>query len=141
MKTLSDRDVRAKAPRTGRSAFFVAVGILLSRIIGLIRQRVIAHYFGLETDAADAWSAGFRIPNLLQNLFGEGALSASFIPVYAGLLARGEREEADKVAGAVAGLLAGVVAIVVLLGVLFTPALLLFIAPGFTGEKRQLTIT
>src|SRR5204862_8019533 len=57
------------------------------------------------------------------------------------LIARGEREEADKVAGAVAGLLAGVVAIVVLLGVLFTPALLLFIAPGFTGEKRHLTIT
>src|SRR5919199_5110169 len=127
-------------PRTGRSAFLVAVGIFLSRLIGLVRQRVIAHYFGLETDAADAWSAGFRIPNFLQNLFGEGALSASFIPVYAGLVARGEREEADRVAGAVAALLALVVAIIVLVGVLATPVLIAGIAPGFHGAKRDLTI-
>jgi len=140
MKTLSDRDVRAKAPRTGRSAFFVAVGILLSRIIGLIRQRVIAHYFGLETDAADAWSAGFRIPNLLQNLFGEGALSASFIPVYAGLLAREEQDEADRVAGSVFGILVLVVSIIVLVGVMATPVLIDAIAPGFHGAKRDLTI-
>ena len=93
----------------GRSAapLRVGLGILLSRLVGLVRQRVVAHYFGLQTDAADAWSAGFRIPNFLQNLFGEGALSASFIPVYASMLARGEREEADRVAGAVASLLAG----------------------------------
>jgi len=140
MKTLSDRDVRAKAPRTGRSAFFVAVGILLSRIIGLVRQRVIAHYFGLETDAADAWSAGFRIPNLLQNLFGEGALSASFIPVYAGLLAREEQDEADRVAGSVFGILALVVSVIVLVGVMATPVLIDAIAPGFHGAKRDLTI-
>ena len=76
---------------------------------GLVRQRVFAHYFGLESDAADAFSAAFRIPNFLQNLFGEGALSASFIPVYAALVARGERREADRVAGAVASLLALVV--------------------------------
>jgi hypothetical protein len=67
----------------------VAVGILSSRLVGLVRQRVVAHYFGLQTDAADAWSAGFRIPNFLQNLFGEGALSASFIPVYAALVLSG----------------------------------------------------
>src|SRR3954453_10933314 len=96
---------RAVAPRTGRSAFLVAVGILCSRITGLIRQRVIAHYFGLELEA-DAWSAAFRIPNFLQNLFGEGALSASFIPVYARLVSQGEEREADRVAGAVASILA-----------------------------------
>ena len=60
-------------------------------------------------DAADAFNAAFRIPNFLQNLFGEGALSASFIPVYAALVARGERREADRVAGAVGALLALVV--------------------------------
>src|SRR6476469_5902310 len=97
--------------------FLVAAGILLSRLVGLVRQRVVAHYFGLQTDAADAWSAGFRIPNFLQNLFGEGALSASFIPVYAALLARGENEEADRVPGAVAALLTLIVAAIVLLGV------------------------
>ena len=119
---------------------FVAAGILLSRLAGLIRLQVFAHYFGLESDAADAFNAAFRIPNFLQNLFGEGALSASFIPVYASLVARGERKEADRVAGAVGALLAVLVSVLVLLGVLATPLLIAAIAPGFTGEKRELTI-
>ena len=114
----------------------VAAGIFASRLMGLVRQRVIAHYFGLATDAADAWAAGFRIPNFLQNLFGEGALSASFIPVYATLVARGDRREADRVAGAVASLLALIVSAGVLVGVLATPWLIALVAPGFTGEKR-----
>ena len=77
----------------------VAAGILLSRIVGLFRNRVFAHYFG-TSDAADAFNAAFRIPNFLQNLFGEGALSVSFLPVYAALVARGECKQADQVAGA-----------------------------------------
>jgi putative peptidoglycan lipid II flippase len=121
-----------------RSALFVAIGILCSRLAGLVRQRVIAHYFGLEADA-DAWSAAFRIPNFLQNLFGEGALSASFIPVYAAFVAKGERDQADRVAGAVASILALVVSGLVLVGVLATPVLIDLIAPGFTGGKRVLT--
>src|SRR3954463_1857813 len=123
-----------------RSALFVAAGILLSRIAGLVGVRVFAHYFGLESDAADAFNAAFRIPNFLQNLFGEGALSASFIPVYAALVARGERREADLVAGAVAALLAVAVAVLVLAGVVATPLLIAAIAPGFSGGKRELTI-
>jgi putative peptidoglycan lipid II flippase len=117
----------------------VAAGIFLSRIAGLIRQRIFAYYFA-TSDAADAFAAGFRIPNLLQNLFGEGALSASFIPVYAGLRARGENEEAERVAGGVAGLLGLVVAVVVLLGIGAAPLLVDLIAPGFEGEKRDLTV-
>ena len=66
----------------------VAAGILLSRIAGLVRERIFAHYFG-NSDAADAFRAAFRIPNFLQNLFGEGVLSASFIPVYAASSPRG----------------------------------------------------
>ncbi len=80
----------AKRESTGRHAFLVAAGILLSRVIGLVRQRYFNRYFGLS-DAADAFNAAFRIPNFLQNLFGEGVLSASFIPVYARLLAEGTR--------------------------------------------------
>jgi putative peptidoglycan lipid II flippase len=118
---------------------FVAAGIFLSRVTGLIRQRVFAHYFGLEPEA-DAFSAAFRIPNILQNLFGEGALSASFIPVYSGLLGRGRRQEADRVAGAIASLLALVVSVLVLAGVLATPFLIDVIAPGFEGARRELTI-
>ena len=128
-------------PSRARSAFFVAAGILLTRLTGLVRQRVFAHYFGLQSDPADAFSAAFRIPNVLQNLFGEGALSASFIPVYAALLAREEGAKADRVAGAVASLLALTTSVVVLIGVLATPPLIDAIAPGFTGSKRELTIS
>ena len=119
---------------------FVATGILLSRLAGLVRQRVFAYYFGLESDAADAFNAAFKIPNFLQNLFGEGALSASFIPVYASLLARKDQREADRVAGAVASALALIVSVIVLVGVLVTPVFIDAIAPGFSGEKRDLTI-
>jgi putative peptidoglycan lipid II flippase len=121
-------------------AFFVAAGILLSRLAGLVRLRVFAHFFGLQSDAADAFNAAFRIPNFLQNLFGEGALSASFIPTYAALVSRGEGREADRVAGAVGALLALVVAALVLAGIMAAPVLIAVIAPGFTGMKRALTI-
>jgi len=132
-------NVKKPPPRTGRSAIFVAAGILVSRLAGLVRTRFFAHYFGLS-DEGDAFAAGFRIPNFLQNLFGEGALSASFIPVYAALLSREDRREADHVAGAVASILALIVSGLVLLGLLATPLLIAAIAPGFTGAKRELTI-
>jgi putative peptidoglycan lipid II flippase len=122
-----------------RSSALVAFGILCSRLTGFARQRFFAKYFGLS-DSADAFMAAFRIPNFLQNLFGEGALSASFIPVYAALVAREESEHAARVAGAVAALLALVTAMLVVLGVLVTPLLVTIIAPGFRGDKRELTI-
>ncbi|MGB2668675.1 MAG: murein biosynthesis integral membrane protein MurJ [Candidatus Acidiferrum sp.] len=131
----------ATSPPTSskRFAFLVAAGILLSRIAGLIRDRVFAHYFG-NSDAADVFKAALRIPNFLQNLFGEGVLSASFIPVYANLLARDDKEEARKTAGAVAALLTLCTSILVLLGVVAAPWLIEAIAPGFHGEKRELTV-
>ncbi len=135
-------DSAAKNPQPSSSrrfAFLVAAGIFLSRVAGLIRDRVFAHYFGIS-DAADVFKAALRIPNFLQNLFGEGVLSASFIPVYATLLARGDQKEARKTAGAVAALLTLSTSVLVLLGVLAAPWLIEAIAPGFHGEKRQLTI-
>jgi len=120
-------------------AALVAAGIFFSRVAGLIRDRVFAHYFG-NSDAADVFKAAFRIPNFLQNLFGEGVLSASFIPVYANLLARDDKPEARKTAGAVAALLALSTSLLVLLGVLAAPWLIDAIAPGFHGEKRELTV-
>src|SRR4051812_27588297 len=102
----------------------------------------MARYLGATTGiAADAFMAAFKIPNLLQNLFGEGALSASFIPVYSKLIALDEREEAGRVAGAVAAILALVTSLLVIVGVLLAPYLIPLIAPGFTGAKRELTIT
>ena len=129
----------AKPASSRRFAVLIAAGIFLSRVAGLIRDRVFAHYFG-NSDAADVFKAAFRIPNFLQNLFGEGVLSASFIPVYANLLARENKEEARKTAGAVAALLALSTSLLVLLGVLTAPWLIDAIAPGFHGEKRELTI-
>src|SRR5580765_8225904 len=124
---------------TGRSAFMVAAGILISRIIGVIRQRVFAHYLG-TSDAAGAFSAAFRIPNFLQNVFGEGALSASFIPVYANLLAKGDKEEASRVADAVLTLLALATSLIVLVGVLTTPFFVGLFAASFDPATRELTI-
>jgi len=124
---------------SGRSAFFVGAGILISRIVGLIRQRIFAHYFG-SSGVGDAFTAAFRIPNFLQNVFGEGALSASFIPVYAKLLAQGDEKEARRVANAIFGLLVLVTAIIVLIGVLGAPLIVTLIAAGFRDERRQLTI-
>ena len=143
MSKLSDNvtATTANAPPASskRFAFLVAAGIFLSRVAGLIRDRVFAHYFG-NSAVADAFRAAFRIPNLLQNLFGEGVLSASFIPVYARLLASQDKEEARKTAGAVAALLVLSTSLLVLLGVLTAPWLIDAIAPGFHGEKRELTI-
>lgn len=131
--------VAPKESATGRHAFMVGAGILLSRIVGLVRQRVFAYYFGTSA-AGDAFSAAFRIPNFLQNVFGEGALSASFIPVYAKLLAQGDEKEARHVANAVLGALALITSVIVLLGVLTTPYLISIIAAGFQDERRELTI-
>ncbi len=129
-------------------ALFVGLGIFLSRIAGLLRERAFAHYFG-NSDAGDAFKAALKIPNFLQNLFGEGVLSASFIPVYAGLLAREHNDntpnhehhlEASKVALTIGALLFLMTSFLVIGGIVATPFLIDTIAPGFEGEKRQLTI-
>ena len=137
----SSSDSKASTPPGRRSiaAMAVAAGILLSRISGLVRQRVFAHYLG-NSDSAGAFVAALRIPNLLQNLFGEGVLSASFVPVYARLLAEGKKEEAGKVAGTILSLLTIVVAILVALGVTFSQEMISVLAPGFEGDVRDLTI-
>jgi putative peptidoglycan lipid II flippase len=130
-----------------QGAFFVGLGIILSRISGLIRVRVFAHYFG-NSDAGDAFNAALKIPNFLQNLFGEGVLSASFIPVYANLIADSHNEtqneknhlEASRVASIIGSLLFLTVSIIVLVGILATPFLIDIVAPGFKEEKRLLTI-
>jgi putative peptidoglycan lipid II flippase len=126
-------------PASGRFAALVGLGILASRVAGLVRERALAHYFG-NSDVADALKAAFRIPNLLQNLFGEGVLSASFIPVYSRLLAEGDTAAARRVAGAVGAALALAMSALVLVGIAAAPWLTLLLAPGFEGERRELTI-
>jgi hypothetical protein len=132
-------ELPAKPERGGRGALLVAAGILFSRVFGLVRERVFAHYFGNSIEAA-AFKAALRIPNFLQNLFGEGVLSASFIPVYVQLVAKKDREGADRLAGAIFGLLSVVLSALVLAGMLVTPLFIDVIAPGFKGESRELAI-
>jgi putative peptidoglycan lipid II flippase len=117
----------------------VAAGIFLSRSAGLLREVVIGALLG-TTPAADAFKAALRIPNLMQNLLGEGVLSASFIPVYARLRAEGRHEEAGRVAGAIAGLLAAVTGVISLVGVVFAEPITAVLVPGFTGDKHDLTV-
>jgi len=130
---------RPKPPSSARSSALIAAGILLSRVLGLVRQKLIAHFLGAGLVAA-AFNGAFRLTNFLQNLFGEGVLSASFIPVYASALERGDQEEADRIAGAIGAILGLVVIIVVAVGVLAAPMMVELIAGGFEGEQLELTI-
>ena len=132
---------KAAAPRRSSRAasLLIGAGIFLSRIVGLVRERVIATYFGAGV-YADVFGAGLRMPNVLQNLLGEGTLSASFIPVYSELLGQGRTAEAGRVAGAMFALLLAIAGAISLLGVVLAPVLVSVFTPGFTGERRELMI-
>lgn len=134
----SDIHETQKSTRSAAS-YLVTLGILMSRVLGLVRETVFAHYLG-NSPAAGAFRAALRIPNFLQNLFGEGVLSASFIPVYTRLRAEGDSETARRLAGIVGSILALAVSLMVLAGVLLSHVLVDLIAPGFEGELRELTI-
>jgi putative peptidoglycan lipid II flippase len=125
-----------------RAASTIGVGTLLSRIVGFLRDMVIAHFFGAGI-AADAFFVAFRIPNLWRRLVGEGSLTISFIPVYTEYLTQKGEEESRKVTH-IAFTIAGVVLLILtILGILFSPILIRVIAPGFIKipEKFQLTVT
>ncbi|MFP6686702.1 MAG: murein biosynthesis integral membrane protein MurJ [Polyangiaceae bacterium] len=124
--------------REGRSAAVVAGGILSSKLVGLVRQRITAHFFGIGF-VADVIAAAFRIGNVSQNLLGEGTLSASFIPIYAKLRAEERHDEAESFARAALGLLVVVVVLVSAIGVALAPQLSLMVAAGFEPEKLAMT--
>ena len=132
--------MNAERATTRRGSSMVGAGILLSRVSGLARETALAAFIGVG-GVVDAVVAATKIPNLLQNLLGEGTLSASFIPVYTRLLADGRDEDAGRVAGAVAGLLATVAAAFVVVGVVFAGPITAVVAPGFTGDRFDLTVT
>jgi putative peptidoglycan lipid II flippase len=134
----------ATDPTTSRgniisSAQLVAAGILLSRIAGLLRDIVFARYLG-TSEYASAFRGALRMPNVLQNLLGEGTLSASFIPVYSRLLEEGREDEAGRLAGAIFALLLAVAGALSLFGVVMAPVLVSVFLAGFEGEIREVTI-
>jgi putative peptidoglycan lipid II flippase len=124
---------------TTRNAQLIAIAILFSRMAGLVRESVFAHFVG-NTMQASAFRAALRMPNVLQNLLGEGTLSASFIPVYASLLEKGEDEKAGRLAGAIFSLLLVVAAALALIGVLAAPVLVSIFFTGMEKDQKELTI-
>jgi putative peptidoglycan lipid II flippase len=134
----------ATDPTTSRgniisSAQLVAAGILLSRIAGLLRDIVFARYLG-TSEYASAFRGALRMPNVLQNLLGEGTLSASFIPVYSRLLEEGREDEAGRLAGAIFALLLAVAGALSLFGVVMAPVLVSVFLAWFEGEILEVTI-
>ena len=135
------------APAEGRRRLIRAAGVvgavtLLSRVLGYARDMIIAVYFGAGF-ASDAFFAAFRIPSLLRELLGEGALSASFIPVLSREIEREGRPRAMRLAGAAFTALAAAGGALSALGIVIAPALVTLVAPGFRAVpgKWELTVT
>ena len=122
----------------GRPAARVAAGIFVTRILGLIRERAIAHFFGVGLEV-DAYRAALKIPNVIRNLLGEGTLSASFIPVYAALVERGDREAARSLSNAVVSLLVLVASAGAIVGAIVAPVITEIVAGGFSEAAEALT--
>lgn len=121
-----------------KSAAGIGLATLASRILGLIRDVLIASHFGTGIYAS-AFFAAFRIPNLFRRLLGEGALSASFIPVFTDYLRKRGRQEAWQLAMAVLNLLFLILMGITLLGIFGAPLIAKIIVPGFAPDKVELT--
>ena len=130
---MPEKDV-APAPRRS-AAGLVASGIFASRIIGFVRERAVAYFFGVSA-FADVLVVALRAPNLLQNLLGEGTLSAAFIPIYSRMLADGRPREAGRFAGAIFGLLLAVAAGLALLGALLAEPIVALLTPGWLNDAE-----
>lgn len=128
------------AHRLATAASVVSGATFLSRILGYLRDMIIAHGFGAGL-AADAFFVAFRIPSMFRELLGEGALSAAFIPVFTETLSRRGRSHAFRMAMAAFWALSVLLLLVCLLGVLVAPALVSLLAPGFRIEPGKFTLT
>lgn len=120
-----------------KSTYIVSFCILLSRIFGLLREILLAHVIGTSL-FSDALRAALRIPNFLQNLLGEGVLSASFIPVY---LSLDNKEERSNLATTLFYALLLITGITSFFGIIFPELFIDLFAPGFEGATRDLTIS
>jgi putative peptidoglycan lipid II flippase len=123
---------------SGRAAGLVAAGIIVSRLFGLLRTWAFARYLGLSV-GADAYTAAVKIPNFVRALLGEGAISASFIPVYSAALGRRDEKGAGELAGALLGLLLVAVSLLTLAGIAAAPLLTTLLVGGFDAERAELT--
>ncbi len=118
-------------------AIWISVATLASRLLGLVRDQLFAALVGANA-FSDAFVAAFRIPNLLRDLFAEGALSSAFVPTFAEYRQSRGPEEAFRLGNLVAGMILALVGGLVLLGVLFAHPIVRAIAPGFSGDQALL---
>jgi putative peptidoglycan lipid II flippase len=118
------------------AALVISIAGIVSRLLGLARDRILASQFGAG-DVLDIYYAAFRIPDLVYNLLVVGALSAAFIPVFTRLIARKDKDEAFQLSSGVITLVAIAVASVSFLLVIFAPLVTKMIAPGFSPEKMN----
>ena len=127
--------------RIARAAGLISALTLVSRVLGLVREQVFAALVGAGYHS-DAFRIGFRVPNLLRDLFAEGALSAAFVPTYVRAMKERGREGAFVLANRVLTFLAVVLAALVVVGIVFAPAIVSALAPGFEGSagKTELTV-
>jgi len=121
------------------AALIIGASSLLSRLLGIVRDRVLASTFGAG-DTLDAYYAAFRLPDTIYNLVILGALSAGFIPVFSEYLERKGKPEAMKLASQVLATVGAVLAVASVLIAIFAPWIVPLIAPGFSSDKLQLTI-
>ena len=121
-----------------KAAGIIGLAVMCSRLLGLAREQIFAALFGGGA-AMDAFTAAFRIPNLLRDLFAEGALSTAFVTTFSKTIARGGDDAAWRLANKVATLTAVVLGALCVAGVVFSPQLVALMAPGFDPEKAALT--
>src|SRR6266576_2420336 len=122
-----------------RATGVVGVAILCSRVLGLIREVVFAAMFGASRNM-DAFLTAFRAPNMLRDLFAEGALSTAFVTTFSRRIATEGDDSAWRLASKVATLTLVFMSAVTLLGIWCAPVLIKVLAPGFDPEKAALTI-
>jgi putative peptidoglycan lipid II flippase len=123
-----------------RSGLVVSVMTMLSRVLGLARDVVVASLFGAST-GADAFFVAFKIPNFLRRLFAEGAFNQAFVPVLSEYATRGSKREVKELLDAVAGSLAAVLALITAIAMLASPWLVWLFAPGFGRDPEKLALT
>src|SRR5487761_1301268 len=123
-----------------RSVATVGGYTMVSRVLGFVRDVLMAQFMGAGP-VADAFFVALRLPNLFRSLFAEGAFSAAFVPIFAGMMAKDGREQARHFAEEAIAALTTVLFVFVLACEIFTPALLHVLAPGFAAEPEKFAVT
>ena len=127
-------------PKLVRSSAVVGGATMLSRVLGLLRDVVLANLIGANGNA-DAFFVAFKIPNFLRRLFAEGAFAQAFVPVLADTREKGGREAVRELIDRVAGMLGGALLLVTLITVMASPLVATLFAPGFLRDPEKLALT